>query len=113
MILPASDGYFCATLDGSHDCADAPCARRRPVTAHSSSLIVLDINMANPIQVERYKSGRGGNAKGERSDLTAKEVHAAWHQTQRCECTAAFGRATAHIVKRPPPTIPRMPPDRS
>src|ERR1700742_3410294 len=52
MVLPASDGYFCATLDGSHDCADAPCARRRAVTAHISSLMALGMVMANPVEVD-------------------------------------------------------------
>src|SRR5260370_24340574 len=73
MVLPASDGYFCATLDGSHDCADAPCARRRPVMPHSSSLIVFDMNMANPIQVERYNSGSGGISKRNIRCLTAAQ----------------------------------------
>src|SRR5260370_35784436 len=106
MILPASDGYFCATLDGSHDCADAPCARRRPVTAHSSSLIVLDINMANPIQVERYKSGRGGTAKRERRDLTAEKGHVACNRTRRSDADADFVAPTGQMCDRPPPGTP-------
>jgi hypothetical protein len=35
------------------------------VTAESSSLIAFDMNMANPVEVERNESGSGGTAKRE------------------------------------------------
>jgi hypothetical protein len=33
------------------------------VSAHNSSLIAFDMNMANPIEVERNERGRGSTAK--------------------------------------------------